>query len=145
MGTFIDITISFTRGLRTLRFVNNWCFYKIGLVHLLFPKVIYILIHILFVFWPNSMFLGVFERVFKGLQKTILNRLRPVNVNRFFCGLCISKTKWPDCRFSLLWSWSGLVMVFFWSWDRTSKHYCSLSLTIGSSHEWIKTRSYPAL
>ena len=30
------------------------------------------------------MFLGAFERVFKGLQKTGLNRLRPVNVNRFF-------------------------------------------------------------
>ena len=39
------------------------------------------------------MFLGAFERVFKGLQKTGLNRSRPVNVNRCFCGLYISKKK----------------------------------------------------
>ena len=42
------------------------------------------------------MFLGVFERVLKGLQKTGLNRSRPVKVNRFFCGLYISKIKRPD-------------------------------------------------
>ena len=71
------------------------------------------------------MFLGAFERVFKGLQKTNLNRSIPVNVNRFFCGLYISKIKRPDRRSSLLWSWSGLVMVFFRSRDRTSKHYFS--------------------
>ena len=45
---------------RTLSFVKNWCFYKISLVHLLFPKVFYILIHISLDFWPNSMFLGGF-------------------------------------------------------------------------------------
>ena len=84
MGRCIDNTISFNTSLRTLSFVKNWCFYKISLVHLLFPKVIYIFIHILSVFWPNITFLGVFEGVFKGLQKTGLNRLRPVNVNRFF-------------------------------------------------------------
>ena len=68
------------------------------------------------------MFLGVFERVFKGLQKTSLNRSIPVNVNQFFCSLYISKIKRLDCRSSLLQSWSGLVMVFFWSQDQTSKH-----------------------
>ena len=69
------------------------------------------------------MFLGAFERVFKELQKSGLNWSRPVNVNRFFCGLYILKIKRPDCRSGLLWSWSGLVTVFFWSRDWTSKHY----------------------
>ena len=73
------------------------------------------------------MFLGAFERVFKGLQKTGLNRSRQVNVNRFFCGLYISKIKRPDRRSGLLRSWSGLVTVFFRSRDRTSKHYASVS------------------
>ena len=31
--------------------------------------------------------------------------------------------KRPDLWSGLLWSWSGPVMVFFWSRDRTSKHY----------------------
>ena len=132
IGRFIDITISFKTSLRTLSFVKNWCLYKISLVHLLFPKVIYILIHILSVFWPNITFLGAFEGVFKGLQKTGLNRSRPVNVNRFFCGLYISKR--PDRRSGLLRSWSGLVTVFFRSRDRTSKHYWTcLSLNINQS------------
>ena len=112
IGKFIDITISFKTSPRTLRFVKKWCFYKINMVHLLFPKVIYILIHIFSIFWPNIMFLGAFKRVFKGLQKTGLNRSRPVNVNRFFCGLYISKIKRPDRRSGLLWSWSGLLRSF---------------------------------
>ena len=87
-----------------------------------FSKVIYILIHILSVFCPNITFLGAFKRVFKGLQKTGLNRSRPVNVNWFFCGHYISKIKRPDHRSGLLRSWSGLVTVFFRSQDRTSKH-----------------------
>ena len=97
-----------------LSFVKKWCFYKINLVHLLFPKVIYILIHILSVFWPNIMFLGAFERVFKGLQKTGLNRSWPVNVNRFFA--VFTSQKWKDltagpvfCSLGLVWlrSFSG--------------------------------------
>ena len=59
------------------------------------------------------MFLGAFERVFEGLQKTSLNQLRPVNVNRFFCGLYISKIKRPNCRSSL---W-GLGPVWLWSFS----------------------------
>ena len=74
IGTFIYITISFKTSPRMLSSVKNWCFFKISLVHLLFPKVIYILIHILSVSWPNIMLLGAFERVFKGLQQTGLNR-----------------------------------------------------------------------
>ena len=50
---------------------------------------------------------------------------RPVNVNRFFCGLYISKIKRPDLR-------SSLVTVFFQSWDQTSKHYyCDGCLGLG--------------
>ena len=67
------------------------------------------------------MFLGAFERVFKGLQRTGLNGLRLVHVNGFFCGLYISKIKRLDLQSSLL--QSGLVTVLFWSRDQTSKHY----------------------
>ena len=62
------------------------------------------------------MFLGVFEGYSRGYK-------RPVNINHFFCGLYILKIKRPDCRSGLLRSWSGLVMVFFWSQDQTSEHY----------------------
>ena len=82
------------------------------------------------------MFLGAFERVFRGLQKTGLNQSRPVNVNRFFCGLYISKKKRPDLRSGLLRSWSGLVTVFFRSRDRTSKHYSAVDLIA----LWTSTR-----
>ena len=74
------------------------------------------------------MFLGAFERVFKGLQKTGLNWSRPVNINWFFCSLYISKKKRWDRRSGLLQAWSGLVTVFFRSRDRTSKHYSSMSM-----------------
>ena len=101
------------------------------------------------------MFLGAFERVFKGLQKTGLNRSIPVNVNRFFCGLYISKKKRPDLRSGLLRSWSSLVTVFFRSRDRTSKHYPPLqttpaaqntsttqsTITCKDDHEWQTTAS----
>jgi len=95
-----------------LNSVRNWCFYKISLVHLLFSTVCYIFNHISVGFGPINMFLGMFQRVFKGLQKTSPNQSRQVHFNWYFCSLYISKMKRRDCRSSLLWSWSGLVMVF---------------------------------
>ncbi|EDR05849.1 uncharacterized protein LACBIDRAFT_302398 [Laccaria bicolor S238N-H82] len=40
IGKFINIFNSFKTSPRTLNSVRNWCFYKISLVHLLFPKVL---------------------------------------------------------------------------------------------------------
>jgi len=122
LDIFIYIFITFKKSPRTLNSVRNWCFYKINLVHLLFQTVFYIFNHISVSFGPINMFLGTSLREFEGLQKTGLNRSRPVHFNRSFCGLYISKMKRPDRRSGLLQSWSGLVTVFFQSRDRTSKH-----------------------
>ena len=43
----------------------------------------------------------------------------PVQLTSFFAVFTSQKIKRPDHRPSLLWSWSSLVTVFFWSWEQT--------------------------
>ena len=77
--------------------------------------------------------------------------MRLVHENQSFCGLKISKMKRLDCRSGLFWSWSGPVVVFFQSWDRTFKHYIkaktnNLKTPTNSEHKWFTaTKEHPLL
>ena len=60
IGKFIKMHLSFKMSPRTLIYVNNWCIYKINLVHLLFSTVFYIFKHNFVIFGPINMFFFFF-------------------------------------------------------------------------------------